>query len=215
MFKRFLDIALAGIALLLLSPILLLIALGIKISSPGPIFYMANRVGLSRKVFKMYKFRTMHVESDYYSAVTAPGDPRIFALGEWLRDLKIDELPQLANILQGDMSIIGPRPEDPGIVERAYTEDWLRTLDVKPGLSSPGTLYYFTQSEQQLSPGADVDEHYINQLLPSRMRQDLHYIDHHTLLDDFKIILQTIWVIVYFGLGKKLFALSTESTSTK
>jgi lipopolysaccharide/colanic/teichoic acid biosynthesis glycosyltransferase len=213
MLKRFFDKLLAGIALLLLSPVLLLIALGIKISSSGSIFYMANRVGLNGKVFKMYKFRTMHVENDYYSAVTAPGDPRIFTLGRWLRDLKIDELPQLVNIIQGDMSIIGPRPEDPGIVDRAYTKDWLRTLEVKPGLSSPGTLYYYTQSEQQLSPGEDVDQHYIDNLLPIRMRLELYYISHHTLINDFKIILHTLWVIVSMGLGKRHFLLPAEYTA--
>src|SRR5437660_1880399 len=126
---RLIDLILSSVALICLSPLFLLIAAGIRLSSPGPILYCAKRVGIGGKIFTMYKFRTMHVNhGPAGSCITAQNDARVFTFGAWLRRLKIDELPQLVNILRREMAIVGPRPEDPKIVEAHYTTDHLETL---------------------------------------------------------------------------------------
>src|ERR671923_1545938 len=122
MAKRLIDIVLAGVGLALAAPVLALAALGIRLSSPGPVFYRARRAGRAGSCFTMYKLRTMHQRRPgQASRITGQDDPRVFPLGALLRRTKIDELPQLFNVLRGDMSIVGPRPEDPAIVARHYT----------------------------------------------------------------------------------------------
>ena len=150
--KRILDIVLSATALALLAPVLVAAAVAVRISSPGPILFRAKRVGQNGRTFTMLKFRTMHErrEDQPWTAITANGDQRVFVAGSMLRKFKIDELPQLLNILRGDMSIIGPRPEDPGIVERFYGDVELRTLKVRPGLGSRGSLYYYTHLESRI-----------------------------------------------------------------
>ena len=135
--KAFLDRLLAFIAIILLSPIMMIAALGIIISSRGPILYKANRMGLGLKAITVFKFRTMRVGADAEGSITGVEDRRIFWWGHILRKAKVDELPQLFNILNGTMSIIGPRPEDVDIVEEYYTAKEKQTLNVLPGFASP------------------------------------------------------------------------------
>jgi lipopolysaccharide/colanic/teichoic acid biosynthesis glycosyltransferase len=205
MARRLMDLVLSSAALVFLSPLFALAAVGIWLSSSGPILYRARRVGLGGTPFTMYKFRTMHVNrGSAGSCITAPDDPRVFAFGSWLRRLKIDELPQLLNILRGEMSIVGPRPEEPKIVDHYYTSDHLETLRILPGLSSPGSIYYYTQGEKLLN-GEDLEEFYIERLLPVKLALDTVYAREVSILYALRVILRTIWVIVAAALGKRYF----------
>ncbi len=137
MIKRLFDIVFASLGLLISFPVVAIAACGIRLSSPGPIFYLAPRVGRHGKPFVMYKLRTMrHRRHDSGSRITGVDDNRIFALGRWLRDWKLDELPQLLNVIRGEMSIVGPRPEDPEMVRLYYTAEHRQTLGVRPGLAA-------------------------------------------------------------------------------
>ncbi|WP_269745759.1 sugar transferase [Mesobacillus selenatarsenatis] len=190
-----LDLTVSIVAMALLFPVFILAAAGIKLTSPGPILYKAKRIGLEGKPFIMYKFRTMHVLQAEKRLVTSVDDPRIFSFGSLIRKAKVDELPQLLNVLKGDMSIVGPRPEDPVIVERYYTEGQLRTLEVLPGLTSPGSLYYYTSGESLLT-GDNTDEKYIEAVMPMKLAIDLYYTKNTSLMYDLQIMLRTAYVIV-------------------
>jgi lipopolysaccharide/colanic/teichoic acid biosynthesis glycosyltransferase len=199
------DLVLSSIALICLSPLFLLAAAGIRLCSPGPIFYRAKRVGIGGKIFTMYKFRTMHVNhGPAGSCITAQNDSRVFAFGSWLRRLKIDELPQLVNILRREMAIVGPRPEDPTIVERHYNSDQLETLRILPGLSSPGSIYFYTHGEKTLN-GKDPEGEYVERLLPVKLALDLIYVHEVSVLYNLRVILRTIWVVAAIALGKRDF----------
>lgn len=206
MVKRLFDVALAGAALLLSAPLLVAAGLGIRLASPGPILYRARRVGLRGREFTMFKLRTMHVAaSSGGSVITAQHDRRVFRVGGWLRKSKIDELPQLINILRGDMSIVGPRPEDPAIVERHYTEAYRKTLMVRPGLASPGSIFNYTHGERMLS--ADQPERdYVERLLPVKMAIEMVYVRRAGVWYDVGIIARTVWVIAASLLGRREFA---------
>lgn len=205
MVKRLVDVVLASVALLLLSPVLAVAALGIRVSSAGPILYRARRVGRDGRIFCMYKFRSMHIDRDSSaSRITARGDPRIFAFGLWLRHLKLDELPQLLNVLRGEMSIVGPRPEDPQIFADHYTPAHLETLRARPGLASPGSIYNYTHGERLLEAG-DAERSYVEQLLPIKLALDTIYIRKSSFAYDITIILRTIWVIVASAMGVRHF----------
>ena len=147
MVKRLFDVLASFIAIILVSPVLLLAFLSVRIASPGPAIYRAQRIGRGGTPFVMHKFRTMHVRHATGSVITSAKDSRIFLAGKILRALKIDELPQLFDVLAGRMSIVGPRPEDPKIVELYYTPLARETLSVAPGLSSPGSVHYYTSSD--------------------------------------------------------------------
>jgi len=153
----------------------------------------------------MYKFRTMTCDAaGLASRITAPGDSRVFRFGELLRRLKIDELPQLINVLRGEMSIVGPRPEDPDIVASYYTAWHRRTLDVAPGLASPGSIYNYTHGEERVS-GIDTEQEYVNHLLPIKISLDLVYVHEKSILYDIRIIFRTAWVISWVALGRRKF----------
>jgi lipopolysaccharide/colanic/teichoic acid biosynthesis glycosyltransferase len=205
MTKRLLDIVLASVAFLSSAPLFLFAALGIRIFSRGPIFYSADRVGRDGKIFTMYKFRTMDpARSSLRSSITANDDPRIFPFGNLLRRSKIDELPQLLNVIKGEMSIVGPRPEDPVIVRKNYRPAHFETLTVLPGLMSPGSLFNFTHGEYLI--GSDSpEEYYVDQLLPKKLALDIVYIREASLLYDLAIILRTAWVITSMTFGKRRF----------
>lgn len=195
MVKRLFDIIVSLSALIGLFPILLLAAVGIRLSSPGPIFYLAERVGKDGKIFLMYKFRTMHVNRSHAgSVITAQDDKRVFAFGSWLRKLKIDELPQVLNIVRGEMSIVGPRPEDPHIVRKYYSAVQRRTLDVRPGLASPGSIFNYTHGEKLLV-GDDPERLYVEQLLPTKLALELVYIQNASFSYDLQIIWRTMKTI--------------------
>jgi lipopolysaccharide/colanic/teichoic acid biosynthesis glycosyltransferase len=204
--KRLLDVVLAGVALIATAPLLALAALGIRRASPGPVLYRAERVGRGGRPFIMYKLRTMHVRrrSDS-SLITGPRDPRVFPLGAWLRAVKLDELPQLFNVLRGEMSIVGPRPEDPAIVARHYNALGRETLAARPGLASPGSIYSSTHGDAFLR-GTDPEAAYAAQLLPLKLALDAVYVRHASLAYDARIVGRTLWVIVATLVGRRRFA---------
>jgi lipopolysaccharide/colanic/teichoic acid biosynthesis glycosyltransferase len=138
------------------------------------------------------------------SAITSRDDVRVFRFGRWLRRLKIDELPQLFNILRGEMAIVGPRPEDPRIVREHYTPAQRRTLDVLPGLASPGSLYNYTHGEALLV-GDDSEARYLREVLPTKLSLDLQYIRHASLRYDVQIIFRTIAIILATLAGRRTF----------
>lgn len=207
--KRILDFALALLSLILLSPIFLFAAVGIKMSSPGKIFYRAKRMGKGNQPFEMYKFRTMHENSDQFGSITAVNDNRIFSFGNILRKTKIDELPQLINIIKNQMSIVGPRPEDVEIVKKHYTERQMHTLDVKPGLASPGSIFNYTHGDSFLE-GKDSEYLYLNRFMPLKLEMELIYIKNCSLQYDVKIILRTLYVVFSRVAGKKNYKLPLE-----
>ena len=205
MVTRIVRVVVALLVLAVLSPVLVLAAVGIWLSSDGPVLFRANRVGRHGRIFCMYKFRTMHVgQHANGSAITAKDDPRVFVFGSWLRRLKIDELPQLFNIVKGDMAIVGPRPEDPLIVRTAYAAPHLETLRILPGLTSPGTLYYYTHGEHRID-GGDPVRYYVEHLLPMKLALDLAYTRDACLSYDTRIVLRTIRAIVFVAMGAKHF----------
>lgn len=205
MVKRLFDVVLAGLALAGAAPVLALAAVGIRLASPGPVFYRGLRVGLHGRLFRMYKLRTMHVDNGGpKSAITAKDDPRVFPLGRWLRRSKIDELPQLLNVLRGEMSIIGPRPEDPRFVDAHYSRVHFETLDVRPGLASPGSIYNYTHGEVLLT-GADPERRYVEQLLPLKLALDVAYVRRASVWYDAALIARTAWVVAGNVLGRRRF----------
>ncbi|MGH7494862.1 MAG: sugar transferase [bacterium] len=204
MIKRLVEKFLAAVAVILLSPIFLLAALGIRLSSAGPVFYCAQRMGRNQRIFTMYKFRTMHVQTRPQSAITATYDPRVYPFGALLRKLKIDELPQLLNILKGEMSFVGPRPEDPAIVRKHYSPLQLETLQVLPGLASPGSIYNYTHIEAQLDT-AHAERSYLEKQLKLKLALELVYVREASLFYDARIVLRTLLVILAIALGKRRF----------
>ena len=204
MLRRLFDVCCSGVATGLVAPVILVAAIGIRFSSSGPVFYKAKRVGRGGRLFTMLKMRTMHCRQVAGSSITASNDPRVFPVGRLLRALKIDELPQLWNVLKGDMSIVGPRPEAPDIVERYYNDRYLESLAVRPGLTSPGSICYYTHGEQLLADG-EAEEFYVERLLPVKMEVDLQYLQHATLTSDLGIIFRTALVLVQKACGRKSF----------
>lgn len=189
------DKFLACIALLVLSPIMLVAAIGIKASSKGPVLYKAKRMGKDLKPFTVYKFRTMCINADKEGAITATHDSRVFTWGGILRRTKIDELPQLINILQGTMSIVGPRPEDIDIVNKYYTESEKKTLRVLPGLACPGSIFNYTHGDQYLKDN-DAAISYVDHFLHLKLALDMYYLEHWSLFYDIRVIFRTIVAIV-------------------
>ena len=226
--RRLLDASAALCALVVVAPLLLVAACGIALSSPGPILYCARRIARDRRrlspdcrpagqvlerrretgyhgrEFTVYKLRTMHMHSSGANPITAQNDARVFPFGSLLRAAKIDELPQLFNVIRGDMALVGPRPEAPEVVRRHYQAEDLETLQVLPGLTSPGSLYYYTHCEAMLGD-ADVTEFYATRLLPLKLGIDRVYIGNATLLYDIRVILRTIRIIAARLLGKQRF----------
>jgi len=205
MAKRVFDVIVCVIAIVLLSPILLLAYFGVRLASSGPAIYRACRVGRGGEVFVMHKFRTMHTGAGTGSVITGAKDSRVFLFGKILRVLKIDELPQLYDILTGRMSIVGPRPEDPKIVAQYYSPQSRETLNIAPGLSSPGSIHYYTHSYLQLADN-DPERSYVAKLLPIKLALDLVYMRRASLWYDVTIILKTAVTILLIGLGKRQFA---------
>lgn len=198
--KRLMDIVLSGLAIIVLSPIFLIAFLGIKISSPGSALFVAHRIGKNGMFFKMYKFRSMHLNSEKGHIVTLRTDNRIFPFGRFMRKSKIDELPQLLNILKGDMSIVGWRPEDEENAEKVFVGKFKKILSAKPGLTSPGSLYDYTHGET-----FENEDAYERKFMPSKMKLELYYVRHQSLQYDAQLILRTIITIIQVVFGKKTF----------
>lgn len=204
MVRRCFDICVSLGALLVAGPVILGAALGIRFSSPGPVLYRAQRVGQKGRLFTMLKLRTMHCREVSGSSITASNDQRVFALGRLLRALKIDELPQLINVLRGDMAIVGPRPEAPDIVDRYYSAEDRKSLAVAPGLTSPGSIFYYTHGEQLLADG-DAEHVYASRLLPVKMAIDLNYLQRSSLASDVLVMARTAITLLRKALGQTQF----------
>jgi lipopolysaccharide/colanic/teichoic acid biosynthesis glycosyltransferase len=208
--KRLFDIAASSAALVVLAPLFAFVALGIRLSSEGPVFYRALRAGRDGVPFTMYKFRTMDSDRSAFGAsITAARDPRIFPFGSILRATKIDELPQLINVIKGEMSIVGPRAEDPKIVQRYYRGLHWKTLGVLPGLASPGSIYNYTHGERLLDRD-DPERDYVERLLDTKLALDVVYVREASFLHDLAVILRTIWVITSMTFGKRRFPYPPE-----
>ena len=183
------DLSVSVIGLIAASPLLLLVAVAVKCSSKGPVFHRAQRVGKDRRVFTLYKFRSMvHNPADQGPGVTGRDDPRVTPVGRFLRRTKLDEWPQLFNTLVGDMSLVGPRPEDPRYVA-SYSADQLEVLRVKPGITSPATVLH--RHEEELLTGPDWEETYLTKILPTKLRIELDYLSRRTLCTDLRILAKT------------------------
>ena len=189
--RRLLDIVASGIGLIILSPLFALIALLIRRDSPGPIFYWGPRMGRGGHPFRILKFRTMYEDDASYNGpgITGKGDRRITPTGQWLRDTKLNELPQLWNVLIGDMSLVGPRPEDPDFVQAWSEETRHVLLSVRPGITSPASVLY--REEEQLITSHNVVDSYLRDIMPGKLRLDLLYVRHRTLLADLDVIFWT------------------------
>ncbi|EEW23862.1 sugar transferase [Rhodobacter ferrooxidans] len=186
MLKRLFDIGFSLVILALCLPLFAAVAAAIKLASPGPVFYRARRIGKDGVAFDMLKFRTMHV-ANAGAVITAKGDVRIFRVGAWLRKLKIDELPQFLNVLAGQMSVVGPRPEDPRMVQDHYTPWMLETLRLRPGITSPGAVFYYAQGEG-LVDAADPEGSYVARLLPPKLAVERAYMERAGFLSDLHCI---------------------------
>jgi lipopolysaccharide/colanic/teichoic acid biosynthesis glycosyltransferase len=203
--KRLLDVTLAAVGLLVGAPLLAAAALGIRLSSPGPVLYRARRAGRGGSPFLMYKLRTMHVDHGAHrSAITGPADPRVFPFGALLRRTKVDELPQLVNVLRGEMSIIGPRPEDPQFVATHYAPVHYETLEVRPGLASPGSLYSTTHGEGRLRPD-QAERDYVERVLPVKLALDVVYVRRASPWYDAALIARTVGIVAGRLAGRSTF----------
>ena len=194
--KRLFDIVVSVLSLVIFSPLMLLIAIGVKRGDGGPVFFSQVRVGRGGKDFRIHKFRTMshRPQTEPGLAVTAAGDSRITPSGAKLRHWKFDELPQLGNILKGEMSFVGPRPEVPEMVE-LYTEEQRRVLDARPGMTDFATLE-FRNEETILAAEADPKKAYVEKIMPQKIALSLRYLDERSLVTDISLLCKTALAIV-------------------
>ena len=193
--KRLFDIIASGCGLLLLSPILLLLAVWVKLDSKGPVFYKQVRVGKGNKDFYLFKFRSMRIGADKKGLITVGGhDPRVTRSGYYIRKYKLDELPQLINVFKGDMSLVGPRPEVRYYVSY-WTPEQMHVLDVRPGITDPASIKFRNENEL-LEKAEDPEKYYIEVIMQEKIKLYLEYVDHASFWYDIKLIFQTFWVIV-------------------
>jgi len=188
--RRFVEAFLAALALIVLAPVFVLVAILVRVLDGGPVFHASNRVGMNEKMFTLYKFRTMVPDAVRIGkGITSANDQRITPVGKILRRYKIDELPQLLNVVVGDMAFVGPRPEDPRYVS-LYSSDQRAVLDSRPGITSPASIAF--RQEEQLLKGRDWEDRYVNEVLPRKLAMELEYASRRTLATDLGIILKTI-----------------------
>ena len=200
MVKRAFDLAFASAVLVALVVPLAIVAAAIMFTSPGPVFYRGERVGLRGRRFRIVKFRTMVVDADRLGgSSTADDDPRITRIGRFLRRYKLDELPQFWNVLAGEMSVVGPRPQVAWAVE-LYTPEEKRLLDVKPGITDDASIK-FRDEGAILKGAADPDRAYLEQIAPEKIRLGLKYVNEHSLLVDIRIIIRTVFAAARPGPG--------------
>ncbi len=192
--KRILDVAAALVLLVVLAPVFLVLALAIKLESPGPVFYRQVRVTQYGRHFRIHKFRTMVQDADKQSQLTVAGDQRITRVGRWIRRCRLDEIPQLLDILAGDVTLVGVRPESPRYVA-AYTEPMLATLLLPAGVTSLASIYY--KDEAVLLDGAeDVDQVYVEKILPGKMYYNLKGMAHISLWGDIRVLFMTVLAVL-------------------
>lgn len=193
--KRLFDIFFSFIGLVALLPFLLIIGLFIILDSKGGIFYKQVRVGLNGKDFHLFKFRSMRTDADKKGLLTVGGrDNRITRVGYFIRKYKIDELPQLINVLLGDMSLVGPRPEVRKYVNK-YNNEQKKVLSVRPGITDYASIQYSNESEL-LGKAKDPEQFYINEIMPAKLKLNLKYIAERGMMTDIKIIMNTLLKIV-------------------
>lgn len=191
MFRNLFDKIAAAIGLIILSPLFLVVALAILFDSEGGVFFIQTRVGKDFRPFGLFKFRTMRPDTEKAGKLTIGSkDPRITVVGAILRKYKIDELPQLFNVLIGDMNLVGPRPEVPEYVAH-YTPEQRKVLSVKPGITDYASLLYFNENEV-LGQSPNPLETYLNEVMPAKLKLNLEYIENRSFAEDLKIIFKTI-----------------------
>jgi len=190
--RRLVDVCVAIIVLIVLSPIFALVSLVVIVDSPGSPFYGGWRAGQGGRRFRMWKFRTMVTNADRLgSAITTPNDARITRAGRFLRKSKLDELPQFFNLLLGDLTLVGPRPEDPGITEQ-YTAEQRQIFRVKPGITGPTQLRYTVIESEAIPDGENAQQYYIHHILDQKLRLDLDYLQKRTFVSDLQVLSQTV-----------------------
>jgi len=193
--KRLFDIIFSLIGLVFLAPFLILITIIIKADSKGPVFYIQKRVGKGNKDFRLFKFRSMRIDSDISGLLTVGNkDPRITSSGYYLRKYKLDEIPQLYNVLKGEMSFVGPRPEVRKYVE-LYNEYQMKVLEVKPGITDLASIKYRNENEL-LADSDDPEGLYTNEIMPDKIEINLEYISDRSLLKDIRIIIKTLKAVI-------------------
>jgi len=189
--KRVLDIASAGVGVALLAPLFALLAILVKAEDAGPVFYRQQRVGYRGRPFRMWKFRTMVPDAEARGLpLTVGRDPRLTRIGAWLRGLKLDELPQLFNVLVGDMSLVGPRPEVPRYV-RLYSAQERRVLELVPGITDEASIRYADESTI-LAAAADPERVYVEEIMREKIRLNLAYAARATFWTDVRVVLATL-----------------------
>jgi lipopolysaccharide/colanic/teichoic acid biosynthesis glycosyltransferase len=206
MLKRSVDVLLSALGLLLMLPVLLVIALLVKLDSRGPVLFRQTRVGLGGRPFRILKFRTM-VDGAYRmgSRLTAKRDPRVTRVGRVLRRLKLDELPQLLNVLRGHMSLIGPRPEDPYFVG-LYSSEQRRVLSVRPGIVGPSQIFGRNEADSYPEGLQDTEAYYVHHILPGKLKRDLEYVDSASFWGDAVLLMQGVWATLAGSFGARLAA---------
>lgn len=189
--KRLFDLFFSIIGLIVLSPILIIVSIVVKTSSRGPLFFIQERVGKDGVLFNIIKFRTMFVDQDHNSSISIEGDNRITKVGSFLRKYKLDELPQLMNVLIGDMSFVGPRPDVPGYADKLIGDD-RDILKLRPGITGPASLYY-SNEEYILSQQKDPLAYNDNVIYPDKVKINIDYYQNNSIWLDIKIIFATIF----------------------
>jgi lipopolysaccharide/colanic/teichoic acid biosynthesis glycosyltransferase len=193
--KRILDFIASLLGLLVLLPVLFVIAIFIKLSMPGPVFFIQKRIGQGGKEFCLLKFRTMMIKPKTLEGSFDAGDQsRITSLGKILRKTKLDEIPQLINVLKGEMSLVGPRPEVKKWTE-VYSDQWAIVHRVKPGITDNASIE-FRNEEELLAQSSNPEDTYRNVILPRKLQLYINYVNHHSFLGDLMIILRTIQTII-------------------
>jgi lipopolysaccharide/colanic/teichoic acid biosynthesis glycosyltransferase len=195
--KRILDVAISAAAMLILFPVFLGLAFAVLLASGRPVLFIQERVGMNGHLFRLFKFRTMHPASASGLPLTGSGDSRVTPLGRFLRAAKLDELPQLWNVLRGEMSLVGPRPEVPRYVAR-YTVEQERVLEARPGLTDPASVL-FRDEEALLGsvPEGQRESFYLDSVLPKKLRMNLEYIDRASVAYDLALMLKTIRIVLW------------------
>ena len=197
--KRAMDVAAGAVLTVILSPVMLILAAAIKVDSRGPVFFRQERITQYGRSYRIFKFRTMVADADKKGpAVTTSGDSRITRMGRLLRKCRLDELPQLFNVLAGDMSFVGTRPEVKKYVE-AYTEEMWATLFLPAGITSRTSIAYKDEDEvmeKYLKEGGTVDEVYIRHVLPEKMRYNLEYLKNFSIAGDIKVMIDTVFAVI-------------------
>jgi lipopolysaccharide/colanic/teichoic acid biosynthesis glycosyltransferase len=193
---RFLDMFFSFVGLVLISPIFVIISVLIKISSKGPIFFKQFRIGLNGSEFKVIKFRSMRLDADKLGLITVGGrDPRVTSIGYILRKYKLDELPQLINVLIGDMSLVGPRPEVKKYVD-LYNHEQRKVLTIQPGITDWASIHYRDENVI-LGQSSDPEKDYIEKVMPDKLKYNMIYINKYGVLEYLKIIFITLWRIAF------------------